>query len=154
MLVIESVAANGPGNKSAFCVGRREHRAESRYPAKAGPIKCHGARRPWCGFWSHGAEFSGLYACRGTSLIGAANLSPVTKLVEGTCAVSGYKAVKWPRNCQGERKVSRRGYAKYAAGGIVVIAVAGAGAFQGAEREWSFCTADRPGTQWYSVSHR
>ncbi len=29
--------------------------------------------------------------CRGTSLIGAANLSPVTKLVEGTGAVSRYK---------------------------------------------------------------
>ena len=32
------------------------------------------------------------YTCRGTSLIGAANLSPVTKLVEGTGAVSWYKA--------------------------------------------------------------
>ena len=31
------------------------------------------------------------YACRGTSLIGAANLSPVTKLVAGTGAVSRYK---------------------------------------------------------------
>jgi len=31
------------------------------------------------------------YVCRGTSLIGAANLSPVTKLVAGTCAVSRYK---------------------------------------------------------------
>ena len=29
--------------------------------------------------------------CRGTSLIGAANLSPVTKLGEGTGAVSRYK---------------------------------------------------------------
>jgi len=31
------------------------------------------------------------YECRGTSLIGAANLSPVTKLGEGTGAVSRYK---------------------------------------------------------------
>jgi hypothetical protein len=31
------------------------------------------------------------YACRGTSLIEAANLSPVTNLVAGTCAVSRYK---------------------------------------------------------------
>ena len=31
------------------------------------------------------------YACRGTSLVGAANLSPVTKLVAGTGAVSRYK---------------------------------------------------------------
>jgi hypothetical protein len=29
--------------------------------------------------------------CRGTSLVGAANLSPVTKLVAGTGAVSRYK---------------------------------------------------------------
>ena len=32
-----------------------------------------------------------LYECRGTSLIGAANLSPVTKLVAGTGAVWRYK---------------------------------------------------------------
>ena len=32
-----------------------------------------------------------LYECRGTRLIGAANLSPVTKLVAGTGAVSRYK---------------------------------------------------------------
>ena len=31
------------------------------------------------------------YECRGTSLIGATNLSPVTKLVAGTGAVSRYK---------------------------------------------------------------
>jgi hypothetical protein len=31
------------------------------------------------------------YACRVTSMIGAANLSPVTKLVAGTGAVSRYK---------------------------------------------------------------
>jgi hypothetical protein len=30
------------------------------------------------------------YACRGTSLIGAENLSPITKLVAGTGAVSRY----------------------------------------------------------------
>jgi len=36
-------------------------------------------------------KFCELYECRGTSLIGAANLSPVTKLVEGTGAVSRYK---------------------------------------------------------------
>ena len=32
----------------------------------------------------------GIYVCRGTSLIGAANLSPVTKFVAGTGAVSRY----------------------------------------------------------------
>ena len=36
-------------------------------------------------------KFCEHYACRGTSLIGAANLSPVTKLVAGTGAVSRYK---------------------------------------------------------------
>ena len=36
-------------------------------------------------------KFCELYECRGTSLIGAANLSPVTKLVAGTGAVSRYK---------------------------------------------------------------
>ncbi len=36
-------------------------------------------------------NFSGLYEYRGTSLIGAANLSAVTKLVASTGAVSRYK---------------------------------------------------------------
>ena len=36
-------------------------------------------------------KFCELYACRGTSLIGDANLSPVTKLVGSTGAVSRYK---------------------------------------------------------------
>jgi len=36
-------------------------------------------------------KFSKLYECRGTILIGAENLSPVTKLVVGTGAVSRYK---------------------------------------------------------------
>jgi len=35
-------------------------------------------------------KYCELYACRGTSLIGAANLSPVTKLIAGTGAVSRY----------------------------------------------------------------
>jgi hypothetical protein len=36
-------------------------------------------------------KFCELFECRDTSLIGAANLSPVTKLVAGTGAVSRYK---------------------------------------------------------------
>ena len=36
-------------------------------------------------------KFCELYECRGTSLIGAANLSPVTNSGEGTGAVSRYK---------------------------------------------------------------
>ena len=42
-------------------------------------------------FLPSGYKFCKLYACRGTSLIGAANLSPVTKLVAVTGAVSRYK---------------------------------------------------------------
>ena len=38
-----------------------------------------------------GTNFIEHYACRGTSLIGAANLSPVTKLVTGTGAMPRYK---------------------------------------------------------------
>ena len=36
-------------------------------------------------------KLTGVYECRGTSLIGAANLSTVTKLVASTGAVSRYK---------------------------------------------------------------
>ena len=42
-------------------------------------------------FLPSGYKFCELYKCRGTSLIGAANLSPVTKLVVCTGAVSRYK---------------------------------------------------------------
>jgi hypothetical protein len=41
-------------------------------------------------FCRPGTNFIEHYACRGTSLIGAANLSPVTNLVAGTGAVSRY----------------------------------------------------------------
>ena len=73
------------------CVTRREHRAESWYPAPAGPQNCHDARRVWRTFCRHGTNLNEHYACRGTSLIGAARLSPVTNLVAGTGAVSRYK---------------------------------------------------------------
>jgi hypothetical protein len=42
-------------------------------------------------FLPSGYKLSSVYECRGTSLIGAANLSPVTKLGEGTGAMSRYK---------------------------------------------------------------
>ena len=42
-------------------------------------------------FCHPGTNFIEHYACRGTSLIGAENLSPATKLVAGTGAVSRYK---------------------------------------------------------------
>jgi hypothetical protein len=44
----------------------------------------------WRTFCRHGTSFIEHYECRGTSLIGAANLSPVTKLVASTGAVSRY----------------------------------------------------------------
>jgi len=43
------------------------------------------------GFWHPGTNFCEHYACRGTSFTGAANLSPIKKLVAVTGAVSRYK---------------------------------------------------------------
>src|SRR4030065_1443170 len=80
---------NGPAIWGG-CVPRRSIRAGSWYPAPAGPESCHGARRVWRTFCLHGTSFVEHYACRGTSLIGSANLSPVTKLLAGTGAVSRY----------------------------------------------------------------
>jgi len=59
-------------------------------PPEAGPENCHGARRVWRTFCRHGTNFIEHYECRGTRLIGAAKLSPVTKLVADTGAVSRY----------------------------------------------------------------
>jgi len=81
---------NGPAIWGG-CVTRRKHRAESWYPAPAGPESCHGARRVWRTFCRPGTSLIEHYACRGTSLIEAANLSPVTNLLVGTGAVSRYK---------------------------------------------------------------
>jgi len=72
-------------------VTRREHRAESWYPAVAGPENCHGARRVWRTFCRHGTNFIVCWRGRGAILIGAANLSPVTRLVAGIGAASRYK---------------------------------------------------------------
>jgi len=41
-----------------------------------------------------GTSFIEHYACRGTSLIGATNISPVTNLMAGTGAVSRYKLTR------------------------------------------------------------
>jgi hypothetical protein len=82
--------ANGPAIWGG-CVTRREHRAESWYPECSGPENCHGARRVWRTFCRPGTNFIEHYECRGTKLIGATNLSPVTKFVVGTGAVSRYK---------------------------------------------------------------
>jgi hypothetical protein len=82
--------ANGPAIWGG-CVTRRSIRAGFWYPEYSGPESCHGARRVWRTFCRHGTNFIEYYACRGTGLIGAASLSPVTKLVAGTGAVSRYK---------------------------------------------------------------
>jgi hypothetical protein len=80
---------NGPAIWGG-CVTRRKHRAGSWYPVSAGPESCHGARRVWRTFCRPVTNFAEHYECRVTSMIGAANLSPVTKLVAGTGAVSRY----------------------------------------------------------------
>jgi hypothetical protein len=49
------------------------------------------ARKVWRNFCRHGTNFIEHYACSGTSLIGAVNLSPVTNFGASTGAVSRYK---------------------------------------------------------------
>ena len=78
---------NGPAIWGG-CVTRRSIRAQSRYfsreavPVPGGYGTC---------FCRHGTNFNEHYECRGTSLIGATSLSPVTKFLAGTGAVSQYK---------------------------------------------------------------
>src|SRR5664280_1248026 len=65
---------------------------------EAGAVLCHRGRvlvptvmnEAWRTFCRPGTNFIEHYEYRGTSLIGAANLSPVTKLFEGNGAVSRY----------------------------------------------------------------
>jgi hypothetical protein len=83
--------ANGPAVGFSKRNPTKAPQAESLYPAPAGPESCHGARRVWHGFWHPGTNFIAFWRDRGTSLIGAANLSQVTNLVAGTGAVSRYK---------------------------------------------------------------
>ena len=85
--------ANGPAIWGG-CVTRRKHRAASRYPAPAGPESSHGARRVRRSFCRPGTSFIEHFECRGTNLIGAGILSPVTQIVAGTCAVSRYSVVR------------------------------------------------------------
>jgi hypothetical protein len=62
---------------------------------EAGALLCHRGRvlvparmnEAWRTFCRHGTNFIEHYECRGTRLIGATNLSPVTKLMAGTGAV-------------------------------------------------------------------
>ena len=81
--------ANGPAIKGG-CVAER---------METGAVLCHrgrvlvpaGMNEAWRTFCRHVTNFIEHYECRGTSLIGTENLSPVTKLVAGTGAVSRYK---------------------------------------------------------------
>ena len=81
------LTANGPAIKGG-CVTRRQHRAGSWFFSREIVTVQGGYGTRFC---RPGTSFIEHYACRGTSLIGAANLSPVTKLVAGTGAVSRYK---------------------------------------------------------------
>jgi hypothetical protein len=88
---------NGPAIWGG-CVTRRSIRAGSSYfSRKAVMVQGGGAcpagakRMRGRTFCRPGANYIEHYACRGTSLIGATRLSPVTKLVAGTGAVSRYK---------------------------------------------------------------
>jgi len=95
------IAPNGPAIWGG-CVTRREHRAGSWYPEYSGSESCHGARRVWRTFCRPGTDFIGHYACRGTSLIGATNLSLVTKLVASTGPeYSGVQTISEPEICHG-----------------------------------------------------
>ncbi len=81
----KSMDANGQAIWGG-CVTRREHQSPGSLAAKLSRCKEGMAH-----FLPSGYNFTELYACRGTMLIGAANLSPVTRLVAGTGAVSRYK---------------------------------------------------------------
>jgi hypothetical protein len=80
---------NGPAIKGGCVAERMEagadlcHRGRVRLPAEM--------NEAWRTFCRPGIKFIEHYECRGISLNGAANLSPVTKLVAGTGAVSRYK---------------------------------------------------------------
>ena len=78
--------ANGPAIWGG-CVTRREHRAGGPGTLAAKLSRC---KEGMAHFLPSGYKFCGLYECRGTSFIGAARLSPVTKLVVSTGAVSRY----------------------------------------------------------------
>jgi hypothetical protein len=67
------------------CVTRRKHRVESWYFSHKAVTVQGGYGACFC---CHGTNFIAYWRDRGTSLIGAENLSPVAMLVVGTSAVS------------------------------------------------------------------
>ena len=86
ILLTGAISPNGPAIWGG-CVIRRGHRAETWYfshkvvPVQGGYGTC---------FCRHGTNIIAFWRDRGTSLIEAASLSPVTNLVTGTGAVSRY----------------------------------------------------------------
>jgi len=113
---------NGPAIWGG-CVTRRSIRAGYWYPEYSGPESCHGARRVWRTFCRPGTNFIEHYACRGIRFIGAANLSPVTKLVASTGAVSRYKLSRSQKlvkvqdfNCEQMRVSGCRNHYKFVLG--------------------------------------
>ena len=78
---------NGPAIWGG-CVTRREHRAESWCFSQKAVTVQGGYGTCFC---RHGTNFIACWRDRGISLIGATKLSPVTKLVAGNGAVSGFK---------------------------------------------------------------
>ncbi len=78
-----SLKHNGPAIWGG-CVTRRERRAESRYFSHETITVQGGYGACFC---RHGTNYMACWRDRGTSLIGAASLSPVTNLVAGTGAV-------------------------------------------------------------------
>jgi hypothetical protein len=80
------MTTNGPAIWGG-CVTRRSIRSRSWYFSQKAVTVQGGYGTCFCRPSTNYIEH---YACRDTSLIGAANLSPVTKLVAGTGAVSRY----------------------------------------------------------------
>jgi len=84
---MQFVTHNGPAIWGG-CVTRRKHRAESWYFSQIA-VTVQGGYGAL--FAVQVQNFIEHYECRGTIVIEAAILSPVTKLVAGTGAVSRYK---------------------------------------------------------------
>src|SRR4030043_1174455 len=82
-----SITTNGPAIWGG-CVTRHSIRAESWYFSQKAVTVQGGYGTCFC---RPGTIFIEHYACRGTRLIGAASLSPVTNSGAGTGAVSRYK---------------------------------------------------------------
>jgi len=82
----DRMGTNGPAIWGG-CVTRRQHRAEAMYFSHETVTVQGGYGTCFC---SPGTNLIVCWRDRGTSMIGAANLSPITKLVAGTGAVSRY----------------------------------------------------------------